>query len=71
MKRKILSCLLLFSVVACSPKPVWVPYDGIIKAVYPDEHWQKAIAPEQLGWSSEKLAGCTPDITSSIRKNAA
>ena len=56
MKQKILSCLLLFSVVACSPKPAWVPYDGIIKAVYPDEHWQKAIAPEQLGWSSEKLA---------------
>ena len=56
MKRKILSCLLLFSIVACSQKPVLVPYDGIVKAVYPDEHWQKAIAPEQLGWSSEKLA---------------
>lgn len=56
MKRKILSCILLFSVVACSPKPVWVPYDGMNKVIYPDEHWQKTIAPEQLGWSSEKLA---------------
>ncbi len=56
MKRQILSCVLLFTVVACSPKPVWVPYDGINKAIYPNEHWQKAIVPEQLGWSSEKLA---------------
>jgi len=56
MKLKIISCVLLFSIVACSPKPVWVPYHGINKTVYPDEHWQKTIAPEQLGWSSEKLA---------------
>ena len=56
MKRQILLCALLIAVVACSPKPVWLPYDGISKAIYPNEHWQKAIEPEQLGWSSEKLA---------------
>ena len=56
MKRQILLCLLLVSVAACSPKPEWIPYDGINKAIYPDEHWQKATEPEQLGWSSEKLA---------------
>jgi CubicO group peptidase (beta-lactamase class C family) len=33
-----------------------VSYDGISKAIYPNEQWQKAVVPEQLDWSSEKLA---------------
>jgi CubicO group peptidase (beta-lactamase class C family) len=56
MKRQILLCVLLFAVAACSSKPVWMPYDGIDPAAYPKEHWQKATEPEQLGWSSAKLA---------------
>ena len=41
---------------ACQATPNWEPYDGIKRDVYPTKHWQKAQTPEQLGWSSKKLA---------------
>ncbi len=42
--------------VACHTTPHWAPYDGTKQDVYPTKHWQKAKTPEQLRWSSEKLA---------------
>jgi CubicO group peptidase (beta-lactamase class C family) len=42
--------------VACAPKAGWVSLDSRAKGVYPSETWQRATTPEQLGWSSEKLA---------------
>ena len=45
---------------AASPTPTAEPefmlYDGTSKGVFPGKVWQKATTPEQLGWSSEKLA---------------
>ena len=48
--------LLLTVVAACQTTPHWAAYDGSNQAVYPEKQWQKAQTPEQLGWSSEKLA---------------
>lgn len=48
--------ILWISLVACAPQPIWLPYDRISETIYPGAHWQKANRPEQLGWSSEKLA---------------
>jgi CubicO group peptidase (beta-lactamase class C family) len=48
-------CILCLSLAGCAPKLVWVPIHGAPEGVYPEEHWQKAKSPEQLGWSSEKL----------------
>jgi CubicO group peptidase (beta-lactamase class C family) len=48
--------LLLTVTVACQTTPHWAAYDGSNQAVYPEKQWQKAQTPEQLGWSSEKLA---------------
>lgn len=48
--------LLLLVVVACQTTPQWAAYNGFNQDVYPGKHWQKAKTPEQLGWSSEKLA---------------
>ena len=42
--------------VACQATPHWAPYDDTKQDVYPTKHWHKAQTPEQLGWSSEKLA---------------
>ena len=56
MKWTILLFALTLSLVDCSPKPIWIPYDGTNKNVYPGENWQKAVEPEKLGWSSAKLA---------------
>ena len=33
-----------------------MPQDDTAREVYPGEVWQEATTPEQLGWSSEKLA---------------
>ena len=48
--------LLMTVLVACQTTPHWVSHEGSNQEAYPGEHWQKAQAPEQLGWSSEKLA---------------
>ncbi len=48
--------LLITVLVACQTTPHWAPYEGSNQEAYPGEHWQKAQTPEQLGWSSEKLA---------------
>jgi CubicO group peptidase (beta-lactamase class C family) len=60
-KTKLFKKLLLVSLVisiltACQAPPKWTPYEGQNKKMYPGEHWQKPETPEQLGWSSEKLA---------------
>lgn len=41
---------------ACQTAPKWIPYEGESGDLYPGEHWHKAKTPEQLGWSSAKLA---------------
>ena len=56
MKWTLLFFALTLALVDCSPKPIWIPYDGTNKNVYPGENWQKAVEPEKLGWSSAKLA---------------
>jgi len=55
MKWTLLLFALALFLVDCSPKPIWIPYDGTNKNVYPGENWQKAVEPEKLGWSSAKL----------------
>lgn len=42
--------------IACQSTPQWAPFNGSNQEAYPGQHWQKAKTPEQLGWSSEKLA---------------
>jgi CubicO group peptidase (beta-lactamase class C family) len=49
-------CIILMSLAACTPKPIWISYDRMAEGVYPGEHWQKVESPEQLGWCSGKLA---------------
>jgi len=49
-------CFLILLLAACSLKAAWIPYDGIKKGIYPGEQWQKVEKPEELGWSSAKLA---------------
>jgi len=48
--------VVLLVLTACAPKPNWAPSDSASAGVYPAEVWQKAETPEQIGWSSEKLA---------------
>ena len=48
-------CIVLMSLAACAPKPIWVSLERKSEGAYPGEHWQKIESPEQLGWSSEKL----------------
>ncbi len=48
--------LLMTVLVACQTTPHWAPYEGSNQESYPGEHWQKVQTPEELGWSSEKLA---------------
>ena len=52
----IVSIIAFFLLVACQSTPKWAPYFEIANEVYPNEKWQKVETPEQLGWSSEKLA---------------
>ena len=52
----IISTFLFAMLTSCQTTPKWVPYDGAAGKVYPEINWQKAKTPEQLGWSSEKLA---------------
>jgi CubicO group peptidase (beta-lactamase class C family) len=52
----VISSFLAALLTSCQTTPQWVPYDGVTGKVYPEENWQKAETPEQLGWSSEKLA---------------
>ena len=40
----------------CTPKLNWVPCAQMHEGIYPGKHWQKIQTPEQLGWSSQKLA---------------
>ncbi|MCK4450739.1 MAG: serine hydrolase, partial [Anaerolineae bacterium] len=56
MKRIVVIFVVLLVLTACAPKPNWAPSDTASEEVYPGEIWQKAETPEQLGWSSEKLA---------------
>ncbi len=51
----ILALMALFS-TSCHTAAVYTPYTGQAAGVYPGEHWPKASTPEQLGWSSPKLA---------------
>lgn len=56
MKRIVAAFIVLLAIAACAPKANWAPADANPEGVYPDEVWQKATTPEELGWSSEKLA---------------
>ena len=49
-------CIIWVAICACSPKPTWEPYQPMPEASYPGVHWEKVDQPEQMGWSSEKLA---------------
>lgn len=48
--------VVLLALAACAPPANWAPSDGASEGVHPGEVWQKAETPEQIGWSSEKLA---------------
>ena len=48
--------LVIGLLTACQASPKWSPYEGMTTETYPGMHWQKVQSPEQLGWSSEKLA---------------
>ena len=50
MKRKLLFFILTLALVGCSQN------NGTNKDIYPGVNWQKAVEPENLGWSSAKLA---------------
>ncbi|NIS68202.1 MAG: serine hydrolase, partial [Proteobacteria bacterium] len=52
----LVSALVFTFVGLCQTVPKCVAYEGRASGVYPGEVWQKAEKPEQLGWSSEKLA---------------
>ncbi len=56
MKRIIVVLIVLLVLAACAPKAERVPHDSSPEGVYPGDTWQRATTPEQLGWSSEKLA---------------
>jgi CubicO group peptidase (beta-lactamase class C family) len=55
-KNLILVGLVMSILTACQTPTKWTPYEGQNKKMYPGEHWQKPEIPEQIGWSSEKLA---------------
>jgi CubicO group peptidase (beta-lactamase class C family) len=55
--KKLLLASLIFSwLPACMAPPKWTPHEDKSVGLYPGEHWHKVETPEQLGWSSEKLA---------------
>jgi CubicO group peptidase (beta-lactamase class C family) len=56
MKRIITALLIGLVLLACTPKANRAPPDVSSKWIYPGDVWQKANTPEELGWSSEKLA---------------
>jgi CubicO group peptidase (beta-lactamase class C family) len=59
MKKQPLLSIMVFTLLltSCSqPAASPTPYDRSVSGVYPGEVWQEATTPEQLGWSSEKLA---------------
>ena len=59
MKKKLLLSVMAFTLLLAScgqPAASPTPYDRSVSGVYPGEVWQEAATPEQLGWSSEKLA---------------
>jgi CubicO group peptidase (beta-lactamase class C family) len=56
MKRIVTASLIVLIFMACAPKANWASPDVASKWIYPGEVWQKANSPEELGWSSEKLA---------------
>ncbi len=43
-------------VSGCRPAKKWAPERGGTRGGYPGENWQMASSPEQVGWSSQKLA---------------
>jgi CubicO group peptidase (beta-lactamase class C family) len=63
MKTKLLLTAMLLTLISCgqpaatpTAEPEPTPQDDTARGVYPGEAWQEATTPEQLGWSSEKLA---------------
>jgi len=59
IRQKLLLGILALALLPTScaqPAATPTPYDDIAGGVYPGEVWQEATTPEQLGWSSEKLA---------------
>lgn len=53
----ILALILICSLPAGCLKPLkWELFVPTDQAIYPGRYWQKAETPEQLGWSSKKLA---------------
>jgi len=56
MKRIVMVFVVLLALAACAPSANWAPSDSASAGVYPGEVWQRATTPEELGWSSEKLA---------------
>ena len=56
MKYKIFTLGLVLSAVAVLAILLGMVACGSQAGVYPGETWEKATSPEQLGWSSEKLA---------------
>lgn len=55
-KRLLLSGLVFIFLTACQTSPQWTPHETENSRLYPGKHWHKVEAPEQLGWSSERLA---------------
>jgi len=49
---------LLFFVLIVAPVDCY-PNDDASKDIYPGVNWQKAVNPENLGWSSDKLANAS------------
>ena len=56
LTRLLIAGLVFSLLTACQRSPKWTYYEGGSGGLYPGQHWQKAETPEQLGWSSEKLA---------------
>jgi len=56
MKSIVMIFVVLLALTACAPKAIQAPDGSTSKGVYSGKVWQKATTPEQLGWSSEKLA---------------
>jgi CubicO group peptidase (beta-lactamase class C family) len=55
-KQTLLAGLVVCLLAGCQTSPKWVVYEGKPGGLYPGELWHKAQTPEQVGWSSEKLA---------------
>ena len=57
-RLEIVLCLVILVSLAATywAPPTCVTYAGKTTGLYPDKNWHKTSTPEQLGWSSEKLA---------------